>query len=131
MALNPRSNQLGRHTWAEPVIGTTLSYAGYWYAFIALPIYQFILLRWGYRIIVWVYLLSEIARMYLHLTATHPDRAGGLGNSFQIIEEMKLVPMSRINLITALALNVIPALPLALTVMPLKDILHKLIQIFV
>jgi hypothetical protein len=71
--------RMAASSWIAPVAGGPLSSAGYWYVFAALPIYQFILLRWGYRIIVWGYFVARMAKMDLLLTATHPDRAGGIG----------------------------------------------------
>jgi hypothetical protein len=65
-------------TWMRPVVGGSLSDAGYWYAIVALPIYQFIILRWGYRIVVWGRFLAALARMDLRLAPTHPDEAGGI-----------------------------------------------------
>ena len=53
--------------------------AGYWYAYISIPIFQFLLLRWYFRIIIWVRFLWQVSRMDLHLVPTHPDRAAGLG----------------------------------------------------
>ena len=53
--------------------------AGYWYAYISIPIFQFLLLRWYFRIIIWVRFLWKVSRMDLHLVPTHPDRAAGLG----------------------------------------------------
>jgi hypothetical protein len=55
-----------------------LTPAGYWYAYVSIPIFQFILIRWYFRFFVWYALLFRISRLALHLTATHPDRAGGL-----------------------------------------------------
>jgi hypothetical protein len=59
--------------------GQHLTLAGYWYAYVSTPIFQFILLRWYLRIAIWLRLLWRISRLNLHLSATHPDRAGGLG----------------------------------------------------
>jgi hypothetical protein len=56
-----------------------LSLAGYWYAFVSIPIFQFILLRWYLRLVLWFRLLWQISRLNLHLSAAHPDRAGGIG----------------------------------------------------
>jgi hypothetical protein len=53
--------------------------AGYWYAYISIPIFQFLLLRWYFRIVIWVRFLWKVSRMDLHLVPTHPDRAAGLG----------------------------------------------------
>jgi hypothetical protein len=56
-----------------------LTYAGYWLAFVSVPLFQFILLRWYLRLLAWFWLLWRISKLDLRLTPTHPDRAGGLG----------------------------------------------------
>jgi hypothetical protein len=53
--------------------------AGMWFAFVSLPIFQFLLLRWYFRIFVWARFLWKVSRIDLSLVPTHPDRAGGLG----------------------------------------------------
>jgi hypothetical protein len=57
----------------------SLSPAGYWNAYISIPIFQFVLLRWCARILIWFRLLWHISRLDLRLNAGHPDRAGGIG----------------------------------------------------
>ena len=71
---------LGTATWyAAPQSGHLhLTSAGYWYAFVSLPIFQFILLRWYLRFFIWVRFLWQTSRLNLHLIPIHPDRAGGL-----------------------------------------------------
>jgi hypothetical protein len=56
-----------------------LTLAGYWYAFVSIPIFQFILLRWYFRFFVWFQFLWRVSKLNLRLIATHPDRAAGLG----------------------------------------------------
>lgn len=56
-----------------------LSPAGFWLAYISLPVYQFIFLRWLFRIGVWAWFLWSVSRLELYLVSTHPDKAGGLG----------------------------------------------------
>ena len=58
--------------------GRALTPAGVWYAWVSLPITQFILLRWYLRLLIWFRFLWQASRMDLHLVATHPDRAAGL-----------------------------------------------------
>jgi hypothetical protein len=55
-----------------------LTAAGYWYAFVSIPIFQFLLLRWYLRLLIWFRFLWQVSRLNLRLTSTHPDRAGGL-----------------------------------------------------
>jgi hypothetical protein len=59
--------------------GPDLNAAGYWYAFVSLPIFRFILLRWYFRLFLWYQFLWRVRGLPLHLKLFHPDRAGGLG----------------------------------------------------
>lgn len=72
---------LSAATWyAAPAAGRlNLSLTGMWYACVSLPIFQFLLMRWYYRIFVWVRFLWQVSRIELSLIPTHPDRVGGLG----------------------------------------------------
>ena len=45
----------------------------------SLPLIQFILLRWYFRLLIWTRFLWQVSRIDLRLVAIHPDRAGGLG----------------------------------------------------
>jgi hypothetical protein len=68
-------------TWyATPSAGgSTLSLAGTWYGFVSLPIFQFLVVRWFFRLCIWARFLWQVSRIDLTLVPTHPDRAGGLG----------------------------------------------------
>ena len=59
--------------------GSVLSLAGIWYAFVSLPIFQFVLCRWYFLLFIWARFLWQISRIRLSLIPTHPDRMGGLG----------------------------------------------------
>jgi len=59
--------------------GLKLSLTGAWYAYVSLPLYQFLLVRWYYRIFIWMRFLWQVSRIELSLIPTHPDRVGGLG----------------------------------------------------
>jgi hypothetical protein len=59
--------------------GSGLTLAGWWYGLVALPIYQFVIGRWGWRLLVWGIFLWRLSRVRLQLVPTHPDLAGGLG----------------------------------------------------
>jgi hypothetical protein len=56
-----------------------LTMAGYWLAFVSVPLFQFILLRWYVRYLIWFWLVLRVSRLKLHLPALHPDGAGGVG----------------------------------------------------
>jgi hypothetical protein len=68
-------------TWyASPTAGgSTLSLAGIWYGYVSVPLFQFLLLRWYFRLVVWTRFLWQVSRIDLCLVPTHPDRVGGLG----------------------------------------------------
>src|SRR5206468_8851634 len=53
--------------------------AGWWLGCVSLPLVQFILLRWYFRLLIWTRFLWHVSRIDLRLVAIHPDRAGGLG----------------------------------------------------
>jgi hypothetical protein len=59
--------------------GSELTLAGWWYAYVSLPIFQFLLCRWYFRLFVWSRFLWRVSRIPLRLVPTHPDRVGGLG----------------------------------------------------
>lgn len=60
-------------TWAT---GTA---AGWWHALISVPVFQFLLLRWYFRVFIWARFLWQVSHIDLQLVPTHPDRVGGLG----------------------------------------------------
>jgi hypothetical protein len=72
---------LGTATWyATPSTGgTTLTLAGFWYGYLSLPLVQFLMCRWYFRVLIWTRLLWQISRIDLRLLPAHPDRVGGLG----------------------------------------------------
>src|SRR5207248_3017430 len=72
---------LATATWyAVPTVeGLELSLSGVWYGYVSVPIYQFLQLRWYFRIFIWIRFLCQVSRIDLSLVPTHPDRVGGLG----------------------------------------------------
>jgi len=72
---------LNVETWyATPSAGgPILSVAGIWYGYVSLPIFQFLLCRWYFRVFIWARFLFRVSRLKLELVPTHPDRLGGLG----------------------------------------------------
>jgi hypothetical protein len=71
----------GTGTWYATATngGTQLSLAGYWYIFISRPLFQFIMVRWYFRLFIWARFLWQSSRLKLNLIPIHPDRAAGLG----------------------------------------------------
>jgi hypothetical protein len=72
---------IGAETWlaaADPT-GVHVSAAGNWYVFVSRPLFQFIMMRWYFRIFIWTRFLWQVSRLDLVLVPTHADRAAGLG----------------------------------------------------
>jgi hypothetical protein len=72
---------LNAATWyATPSTGgSNLTLAGKWYGYISLPLFQFLLIRWYFRLFIWARFLWQVSRIELSIIPTHPDRLGGLG----------------------------------------------------
>ena len=68
-------------TWSSlPADGyPRLTPAGWWLAYVSVPVFQFMLFRWYFRLFLWIRFLAQVSRCQLRLVPTHPDRAGGLG----------------------------------------------------
>jgi len=71
---------LGTSSWyANDANGhSNLTLAGGWNAFVSIPIFQFLLLRWYMRLLIWFRFLWQVSRLKLQLIPTHPDHAGGI-----------------------------------------------------
>lgn len=76
-----RHTILEASTWyvTSSAQGARLFPAGIWYGYVSLPIFQFLLLRWYFRLFIWGRFLWQVSRIRLNLVPTHPDRVGGLG----------------------------------------------------
>ncbi len=55
------------------------SAAGWWMGLVSLPIFQFLLVRWYFRLFIWTRFLWHVSRIDLRFMPLHPDRSGGLG----------------------------------------------------
>jgi hypothetical protein len=76
--------QLAVHTstWYSTDFGNghfEMTGAGWWQLLIAVPLMQFLVFRWLWRIFLWLRFLTTVSKLDLHLYPTHPDAAGGLG----------------------------------------------------
>ncbi len=72
----------GMKTWHvyKPRVGDPyLTPAGAWAMFVALPIQIYWWVRWVWKIGLWYWYLSRIAKFRLVFVASHPDRTGGIG----------------------------------------------------
>jgi len=70
---------------------TAFTGAGYWYAFVSVPVFRFVIMRWYYRLFIWYVFLFRVSRLNLQLNALHPDRAGGL--QFLTLSSAAILPV--------------------------------------
>lgn len=59
--------------------GVSLTWAGWWLILACVPLLQFLLLRWLWRLFLWFQFLGRICKIDVQLFPTHPDQAGGVG----------------------------------------------------
>jgi hypothetical protein len=74
-----RGSLQGGSTWFLPSANAGFGPSGTYYLLVSLPIFQFLMFRWAYRMFVWTRFLWQVASLDLQLTPIHPDGAGGLG----------------------------------------------------
>jgi hypothetical protein len=94
-------------TWYATVYGgeSTLSLAGMWYGYVSIPLFQFILCRWYFRLFIWARFLWQVSRIELRLVPTHPDRFGGLGFLSEAVHAMVLLAAAHGALLAAMLAN--------------------------
>jgi hypothetical protein len=96
------------NTWFRPTPQAGLTLVGYWYALMALPIFQFLIFRWIYRMAIWSKCLLGFSRLDLRLTPTHPDRAGGLGFLSQTLPPFGLILFALSSVVSGAIASRIP-----------------------
>jgi hypothetical protein len=108
---------LDTSTWYSTMSAdrSTLSFAGVWYGYVSLPIFQFLLCRWYFRLFIWMRFLWKVSRIELSLIPTHPDRVGGLGFLAESIYAFALLAVAHGVLLAGLLANRILFLGAALT----------------
>jgi hypothetical protein len=67
-------------TWyaVRSTTGVSLTWAGWWFVLFCVPQFQFLTLRWLWRLFLWAQFLWRMNYLDLQLVPTHPDEAGGL-----------------------------------------------------
>jgi hypothetical protein len=58
--------------------GVSLTWSGWWFVVFCVPLFQFLTLRWLWRLFLWAQFLWRMNKLNLKLVPTHPDEAGGL-----------------------------------------------------
>jgi hypothetical protein len=66
--------------YGTPLDGTLRpTLAGWWLRCVSLVLFQFLLLRWYFRLLIWARFLWHVSRIELQVEPMHPDRCAGLG----------------------------------------------------
>ncbi|HXJ78402.1 MAG TPA: hypothetical protein VMS64_06935 [Candidatus Methylomirabilis sp.] len=83
---NPPERDVHELLWAgdNPQDRLHLGFGGWWFLYVARPIFLALALVWLWRLFLVTVLLARIARLPLGLVPTHPDRAAGLGFLAQV-----------------------------------------------
>ena len=81
------------NTWYAVIDGGQLlpTMAGRWFAWVSMPIFLFLFLRWCFRLFIWTRFLWQVARLDLDLEPTHPDGLAGL--HFLVLSERAYRPV--------------------------------------
>ena len=56
----------------------SLTFAGWWYVLVLLPLFSFLALQWLWRWVICAIFLRRVSKLKLRPVATHSDRCGGL-----------------------------------------------------
>jgi hypothetical protein len=84
---------------------TELSFAGLWYGYVSLPIFQFLMCRWYFRMAVWARFLWQVSRIELSLLPAHPDRTAGLGFLAGTVNAFGLLALAHATLLAGFLAN--------------------------
>jgi len=74
---NPVQSDAHELSWAAK--DADFGFGGWWFLYVAKPVFVVLLLGWFWRIGLVTLLFHRIAKMELSLVPSHPDRCGGLG----------------------------------------------------
>ena len=75
--LSPAPRETHEVIWAED--GPRLGFGGFWFLYVARPIYLGLLFGWLWRLVLLSVLFVRLGALGLDVVPTHPDGAGGLG----------------------------------------------------
>lgn len=80
-AMGPAHKDTDRMSWAidHAASPPQFGFGGWWFLFVARPIYITLVLGWVWRLVLLTILFVRTSRLGLELVPTHPDGVGGLG----------------------------------------------------
>jgi len=74
---SPVDTDVHEMSWA--MTDGSFGFAGWWFLYVARPVFLVLLLSWLWRIVLVAMLFHRLSKLELSLVPTHPDRCGGLG----------------------------------------------------
>jgi hypothetical protein len=77
-AITVHSTAIRVSTWSAVGSNLSLTWSGEWLVLFCIPLFQFVSLRWLWRLFLWSQFLWRMSKLKLNLMPTHPDEAGGL-----------------------------------------------------
>lgn len=100
--LAPQSHRPHDLLWAldDPSRGS-MGFGGWWYVYVARPVYVTLVLGWLWRVVLLFVLLVRLAKLDLQLVPTHPDRLAGLGFLCSLPKAFSLVVLALSAVISA------------------------------
>ena len=80
-ATGPMLTRADELSWAMDATRSPpeFGFGGWWFLFVARPIYAALVLGWLWRVVLLTVLFRRISKLGLEFVPTHPDRAGGIG----------------------------------------------------
>jgi hypothetical protein len=81
------------------------SLAGWWLGLVSLPLFQFLLLRWYFRLFIWARFQWQVSRIGLMPMPAHPDRCGGFSFLSAVCSAFEPVLLAQGALLAGLITN--------------------------
>lgn len=97
----PSSPQAHDLLWADEPGRQSFGFGGWWYLFVARPVYVALVLAWFWRLVLTTRVMFKVSRLPLSLVPTHPDRLGGLGFLASIPGAFSLVILALSSVLAA------------------------------
>jgi hypothetical protein len=100
-ALAPSTPQAHDLLWAGDPGTSSFGFGGWWYLYVARPVYVALVLAWFWRLVLTTRVMFKVSRLPLSLVPTHPDRLGGLGFLASIPAAFSLVILALSSVLAA------------------------------
>jgi len=96
---SPVDTDVHEMSWA--MTGGDFGFGGWWFLYVARPVFLLLLLGWLWRIALVILLFFRLSRLELSLVPTHADRTGGLGFVKKLPSALFLVTLALSSVIAS------------------------------